>query len=30
MREIHEFDMRPGTKRKMLRDNAMRIFSLPQ
>ena len=29
MREIHDFDMRPVSKRKLLRDNALRIFRLP-
>jgi len=29
MDEVHDFDMRPGPKRKMLRDNALKIFNLP-
>ena len=29
MKEIHDFDMRPTSKRKLLRDNALRIFNLP-
>lgn len=28
MKEVHEFDMRPGPKRKLLRDNAVRVFNL--
>ncbi len=29
MKEIHEFGMRPVPKRKLLRDNAIRVFNLP-
>lgn len=29
MKEIHEFDMRPVSKRKLLRDNAIKVFNLP-
>lgn len=28
MMEIHEFDMRPVSKRKLLRDNAIKVFNL--
>ena len=30
MKEIHEFDMRPASKRKLLRDNAIKVFKLPE
>lgn len=29
MQEVHELGMRPASKRKLLRDNALRIFGLP-
>ncbi|MEZ5100014.1 MAG: amidohydrolase family protein [Thermoleophilia bacterium] len=30
MREVHEIDFRPEAKRKFLRDNALRLFNLPE
>ncbi len=30
VKEIDEFDLRPASKRKLMRDNAVRIFKLPE
>jgi predicted TIM-barrel fold metal-dependent hydrolase len=29
MKEVQELGMRPVSKRKMLRDNAIKVFNLP-